>query len=90
MVDPSVEVPAAIDAVRGGLSTRSEENRRLGFDPEEIEREASEENQRVDDLKNVRFDSDGRYPKATRGSELVSTPVKPGGVPAPTPGGGKK
>lgn len=62
MVDPKTEVPASIDAIRGGLSTRSEEQRKLGYDPEEIEAEAAAENERADTLK-LRFDSDGRFPK---------------------------
>lgn len=70
MVDPKSEVPAAIDAIRGGLSTRSEENRKGGYDPEEIESEAATENERADKLK-LRFDSDGRFPKNTRGSETL-------------------
>lgn len=86
LVDPKNEVPAEIDAIRGGLWSRSESNRKSGFDPEEVEREVSEENQRADALLNVRFDSDGRFPKATRGLEQVTTPADPGGdPPAPAP-----
>lgn len=87
LVDPKSEVPAEIDAIRGGLWSRSESNRKSGFDPEEVEREVSEENQRTDDLKNVRFDSDGRFPKNTRGMEQVSTPDE-GGTPPPAPASG--
>lgn len=71
-VDPKVEVPAAIDAIRGGLSSRSEENRKSGYDPEELERQNAEDNARADAL-NLRFDSDGRF--ARKGGAAGATPA---------------
>jgi lambda family phage portal protein len=61
MVDPEVETKAAQARIRAGLSTRSEETRSLGFDPEAVEDEFEAENARADDKK-LRFDSDGRFP----------------------------
>lgn len=61
LVDPKIEVTAARERIRAGLSTRSEETRSLGFDPEDVELEFAEENERADNL-GLRFDSDGRYP----------------------------
>lgn len=62
MVDPSVEVPAAVKAVRAGLTTRSAAVRSLGDDPEEVEAEFAAENKRADALE-LSFDSDGRRPE---------------------------
>lgn len=59
MIDPTREVPASIMAIRGGLASRSNEQRKLGFDPEDIDAEIAADNQRADDL-NLTFDSDPR------------------------------
>jgi len=61
MIDPTKEIPAARDAIRSGLSSRSEEVRKLGYDPEVVEQEQAEENRRADAL-HLKFDSDGRAP----------------------------
>jgi lambda family phage portal protein len=61
MIDPTKEIPAARDAVRAGFSSRSEEVRKLGYDPETVEQEIAAENARADGLAQ-KFDSDGRYP----------------------------
>jgi lambda family phage portal protein len=63
MIDPTKEIPAARDAVRAGLSTRSEELRKMGLDPELVDTEIAAENARSDKLK-LSFDSDGRRPLA--------------------------
>lgn len=62
MVDPKSEIPAMVAAIRGGLSSRSEELRKLGYEPEAIDQEIAEDNARADALGN-RYDSDGRYAK---------------------------
>jgi len=61
MIDPTKEIPAARDAIRAGLASRSGELRRLGFDPEKVDAEIAEDNARADALK-LKFDSDGRAP----------------------------
>lgn len=59
MIDPTREVPAKIKAIRGGLSSRSYEQRSLGFDPDDLDREIAEDNARADSL-GLTFDSDSR------------------------------
>jgi lambda family phage portal protein len=63
MIDPTKEIPAARDAIRAGLSTRSEELRKMGSDPELVDAELAVENKRSDGL-GLSFDSDGRRPLA--------------------------
>jgi lambda family phage portal protein len=65
MVDPSSEVPAIRDSIRSGLSSRSEERRKLGYDSEEIDQEILADNARADALGLV-FDTDPRL-VTTRG-----------------------
>lgn len=98
MVSPKDEVPPIKEAIRAGLTSRSEELRKAGYDPEEIEAEQAEENARADKL-GLRFDSDGRFPLNTRGSETLAPagdnppadnsgaqpPAKPNGAGAPHP-----
>lgn len=59
MVDPSSEVPAIRDSIRSGLSSRSEERRKLGYDSDEIDQEMAADNKRADDLGLI-FDTDPR------------------------------
>lgn len=90
MVSPKDEVPPIKEAIRSGLTSRSEELRKQGYDPEVIEQEQADENARADAL-HLRFDSDGRFPLNMRGSEIVPpepgtgetpvTPAAPGAVP---------
>ncbi|GJE27956.1 hypothetical protein LKMONMHP_2818 [Methylobacterium organophilum] len=61
MIKPSEEILAARDAIRAGLSSRSEEQRKLGFDPEILDAEIAEDNRRAD-AEHLKFDSDGRFP----------------------------
>ena len=61
MIKPSEEILAARDAIRAGLSSRSEEQRKLGHDPEVLEAEIVEDARRADG-DHMRFDSDGRFP----------------------------
>lgn len=70
MIDPTKEVPAMRDAIRSGLSSRSEELRRLGYDPEKIDEENKSDAERADRLE-LSFDSDGRRP--VTGPAPVST-----------------
>lgn len=63
MIEPSKEVMAMRDAIRSGLTSRDEELRSLGLDPEEIDKEIAESNKRADKLK-IGLDSDGRRPLA--------------------------
>ena len=59
MIDPEKEIRAAKDAVRSGFSSRSYEQRRFGFDPEDLEDEIAEDNKRAD-ARGLVFDSDAR------------------------------
>lgn len=62
MLDPSKEIPPTIEKIRAGLSSRQEEIRRMGEDPEEVDRQQQEDNARSDGL-GLLYDSDGRRPK---------------------------
>lgn len=59
LIDPTREVPSMVKAIRGGLQSRSQTIRELGYDPLDVEREYAEENRRADDL-GLTFDSDPR------------------------------
>ena len=59
MISPVDEIPAIRDAIRSGLSSRSTEVRKLGYDPEAIDAENAADNARADSMK-LAFDSDGR------------------------------
>lgn len=59
MIDPEKEIRASQQAVRSGFSSRSYEQRRFGFDPEDLEEEIAADNERADQLELV-FDSDPR------------------------------
>ncbi|NEI52706.1 phage portal protein [Rhizobium leguminosarum] len=59
MINPAEEIKAARDAIRTGLSSRPNEQRKLGHDPADLDNEIAESNKRADDLGLV-FDSDPR------------------------------
>lgn len=59
MVDPTKEVPAAINAIRGGLQSQSYTLREFGFDPEQVYKEIAEDNKTID-MMGLIFDSDAR------------------------------
>lgn len=59
MLDPEKETKAAALAVRNGFSTRPEEIRRRGGDPQDIDNEYEEDNRNMDQRGFV-FDSDAR------------------------------
>ena len=59
LIDPSKEVNATIDAVRGGMMSLSEAIRENGYDPEEVMLEMQQDNERLDALGLV-VDSDPR------------------------------
>jgi lambda family phage portal protein len=59
MISPAQEIPPIMQAIRGGLSSRSEEQRKLGYDPADLDRIIAEDNARADRLGLV-FDSDPR------------------------------
>lgn len=60
MISPRDEVPYIGEAIRNGLTTRSEELRKRGYDPEKVDQENAEDNARADAL-GLKFDSDARY-----------------------------
>ncbi len=59
LVDPTREIPALIDKIRGGLASWSGTVRELGFDPERLIEEISEDVAAFDD-RSLIFDSDAR------------------------------
>jgi lambda family phage portal protein len=59
MIDPATEIDAAGRSVRMGLSSRSEEIRRNGYDPLQVYNEIAQDNKVADEL-NLVFDSDPR------------------------------
>lgn len=63
MFDPNKESAASRDAILAGLSSRTTEVRRLGFDPDELDDEIAADNDRADRL-GLRFSSDSRYATA--------------------------
>lgn len=77
MIDPTKEIPAARDAIRAGLSSRSEELRRMGYDPEKVDAEIAEDNDRADRLK-LGFDSDGRHAMGAPMTAVSKDTILPG------------
>ncbi|HWJ72586.1 MAG TPA: phage portal protein [Kaistia sp.] len=59
MIDQNTEIGAAIRSIRGGLNSRGDEIRKLGYDPEKVDAEIAADNERADRLKLV-LDSDPR------------------------------
>lgn len=84
MISPSDEVPAAISAIRAGLTSRSEQVRKLGFDPADLDREIADDNKRADALGLI-LDSD---PRQTTQNGGPAKPAKPADNPADTPAPG--
>jgi len=63
MFDPGKESNAAREAILAGLTSRSAEVRKLGYDPEEMDAEIAADNARADRL-GLKFTSDGRLQAA--------------------------
>ncbi len=76
MIDPSVEIDAAKKAIRTGLSSRSEEQRRLGYSPEELAAEQARDNE-VADKNGLIFDSDPRRVTDKGVSQKIADPNAP-------------
>ncbi len=70
MIDPANDIRAAQQAIRSGLSSRSSEVRKLGYEPEDIDAEIKADNERADKLGLV-LDSD---PRKTSAAGLAQTP----------------
>jgi lambda family phage portal protein len=100
MIDPATEIDAAGRSIRMGLSSRSEEIRRNGYDPINVYNEIAQDNKIADDL-NLVLDSDPRQVSG-RGVEQKSAAatgepvgenkgiasVQPVKVPSASSGGG--
>ncbi len=71
MFDPSKDVKAAKDAIRAGLSSRSNEVRKLGFDPVALDAENKQDNHRADDA-GLSYTSDGRRAENTAPQEMTN------------------
>ena len=61
MIDPTKEIPAIRDGIRAGLISRPDALRSMGEDPESLDQENAEANERADKL-GLKYDSDGRFP----------------------------
>lgn len=61
MFDPAKDIKSAVESIRGGLSSRSAEVRKLGYDPKDLEKEIKEDNVRAD-RSGFKFSSDSRVP----------------------------
>jgi lambda family phage portal protein len=70
MIDPDTELKSANTAIRSGLSSRSQELRRLGLEPADVDEEIASDNKRADGLGLV-LDSDPR--KITANGMIQST-----------------
>jgi lambda family phage portal protein len=68
MINPVDEIKAAQDAIRAGLTSRREEIRKLGRDPEEVYREIARDNAETDRLGLV-LDSDPRRDASRQNQE---------------------
>lgn len=80
MISPKDEVPYVIQAIRAGLTTRSEQLRRMGYDPAEVDAEQAEDARRADALGLV-LDTDAR--KRTQNGAAVSSGGADDTAPAP-------
>ena len=77
MIDPDSEIKSATSAIRAGLSSRSNEIRKLGYEPDAIDAEIAADNARADTLALV-LDSD---PRKTSGAGMMQASA--GAVPPP-------
>jgi lambda family phage portal protein len=59
MIDPTKEIPAMVDSIRAGLSSRSEAVASLGKDPNDVQNQIQKDNQKADELGLI-LDSDPR------------------------------
>ena len=88
LIDVQVENEASKDAIRNGLSSRSEEVRKRGLDPVQLDAEIAADNARADELGLI-FDSDPRAVSGRGVSQVASPPPdgrpKPKGRGQPTP-----
>ncbi|ESY71902.1 hypothetical protein X740_33630 [Mesorhizobium sp. LNHC221B00] len=76
MVNPKEEIAAERDAIRIGLSSRPESQRKFGFDAEDLDAEIAASNKRADDLGLI-FDSDPRMRTAAGNAVTAATPAAP-------------
>jgi capsid protein len=74
MIDPVKETEASIDAIRGGVTTLSEEIRARGKNPDTVLKEWSEDAEKIDEL-GLALECDPR--KVNRGGSLQDDPDEP-------------
>lgn len=85
MIDPSKEIAAQINAVRGGLISLQEVHRQNGYDSEKVFEEIASDNERIDKLGFI-FDSDARKTmKAGVTQAFLKTPSDAAGFEDPEP-----
>lgn len=75
LVDPTREIPAITKSIRSGLTSRQQQIRELGYDPEDIEREIQEDNKNADE-KGLILDSDPRRTNNGGQAQVVVGPNK--------------
>lgn len=59
MIDPTREIPAQINAVRGGIMSLQEVHRQNGYDSDQVLQQMADDNKRIDNLGLI-LDSDAR------------------------------
>lgn len=74
LVDPTKEIPAITKSIRAGLTSRQQQIRELGYDPEDIEAEIVEDNRNADE-KGLIFDSDPR--RVNNGGQIQADSADP-------------
>ena len=74
LVDPTREIPAITKSIRSGFTSRQQQIRELGYDPEEVEREIAEDNANADE-KGLIFDSDPR--RVSNGGQVQAEKASP-------------
>lgn len=87
MINPREEIQAARDAIRAGLSSRSHEQRKQGFDPDDLDTEIADDNERADEM-GLAFDSDGRRPVNGQGAGSAGQIAHAEGAPPDGDGNG--
>lgn len=74
LVDPTREIPALVEAIRAGITSRRAVVRAQGFDPERLEADIAAENKAADDLK-LKFESDYRHSAGLQKAPAASEDV---------------
>lgn len=85
MVDPTREVPAIINMVRGHLMSQSEALRKMGYEPDEVFAEIAADNERLDQLGLISDSDPRKVMKAGITQPYLDTPSTAAGFTDPEP-----